>query len=244
MAAEKIADLGDGLSIEVIDLHDLHEQDINARIMEPAMFAQLVANIKKRGQLESLPFCAVPAGKDHIEIVSGHHRARAASAAGLKRIPCIVDRSGLNRSQVIAKQLAHNAISGFDDQDTLKRLAAMITDVDLRLESWVAAEAKFPTSEQNREDIKLLAPRLDVEWKTVTLTFLPHQLDDFKALIDALEGTQDLVAAAPLDCFEAFVKALSGVSRIKDIRNAGTVIALLTRIALEQIQAEAERETS
>ena len=29
-----------------------------------------------------------------------------------------------------AKQLAHNAISGFDDQSTLKEIAKMIDDVD------------------------------------------------------------------------------------------------------------------
>ena len=44
----------------------------------------------------------------------------------------ILDTTGLRRSQVAAKQLAHNAISGFDDQSTLKEIAKMIDDEALK----------------------------------------------------------------------------------------------------------------
>ena len=51
----------------------------------------------------------------------------------------ILDTTGLRRSQVAAKQLAHNAISGFDDQSTLKEIAKMIDDVD---DCWKATSAR------------------------------------------------------------------------------------------------------
>ena len=65
-----------------VPLSELREQDLNVRYMKDAMFKQLVSNIRSRGNLESLPFCARVVEK--IEIISGHHRARAAKAAGLK----------------------------------------------------------------------------------------------------------------------------------------------------------------
>ena len=134
---ETVADMGSGLVIAKVKLTDFREQDINARIMKTEMQKQLTDNIKKRGQLESLPFCALIDGK--IEIISGHHRIRSAKDSGvLTELFVILDTTGLRRSQVAAKQLAHNAISGFDDQSTLKEIAKMIDDVDDMLESTLA----------------------------------------------------------------------------------------------------------
>ena len=53
---EMIYDMGSGLIIAKVPLDKVKEQDINARIMKNEMQDQLTANIKNRGQLESLPF--------------------------------------------------------------------------------------------------------------------------------------------------------------------------------------------
>lgn len=42
-----------------------------------------------------------------------------------------------SRSKIAAKQLAHNAISGFDDDSTLREIVKMIDDVDDMIESFV-----------------------------------------------------------------------------------------------------------
>mgnify|MGYP000768895271 FL=1 len=81
---ETVADMGSGLVIAKVKLTDFREQDINARIMKTEMQKQLTDNIKKRGQLESLPFCALIDGK--IEIISGHHRIRSAKDLSLIHI--------------------------------------------------------------------------------------------------------------------------------------------------------------
>ena len=98
---ETVADMGSGLVIAKVKLTDFREQDINARIMKTEMQKQLTDNIKKRGQLESLPFCALIDGK--IEIISGHHRIRSAKDSGvLTELFVILDTTGLRRSQVAA----------------------------------------------------------------------------------------------------------------------------------------------
>ena len=131
---EVIYDMGSGLVIAKVPLDKVKEQDINARIMKNEMQDQLTANIKKRGQLESLPLFVLVDGK--LEIISGHHRVKSARAAEMKEIIAIVDVSGLSRSKIAAKQLAHNAISGFDDDSTLREIVKMMDDVDDMIESY------------------------------------------------------------------------------------------------------------
>lgn len=87
-----------------VDPSSLREQDLNARTMPREKFNQLVENVKRRGQLEELPYCAET--EKGIEIVSGHHRVRAAKNAGLETIPVLLDRSGLShRVRDVIKRL-------------------------------------------------------------------------------------------------------------------------------------------
>lgn len=123
---EIIYDMGTELYIAKVQLAELKEQDINARIMKNEMQDQLTANIKNRGQLESLPLIALMGEK--LEIISGHHRVKSAREAGLKEIIVILDKSGLTRSKAASKQLAHNAISGFDDESTLREIVKLDKD--------------------------------------------------------------------------------------------------------------------
>ena len=132
-----LADLGNKILVATVDINLIREQDKNAHIMKPEMFRQLAENIKNRGALESLPFCALT---DKIEVISGHHRLRASKEIGLKEITVLLDVSGLTRSQIAAKQLAHNAINGFDDPSMLKEIAKLITDVDDMIESFIGKD--------------------------------------------------------------------------------------------------------
>ena len=91
MSYEKIYDMGTGLIIAKVQLDKVREQDINARIMRKEMQDQLTANIKNRGQLESLPLLVEKDGV--LEIISGHHRIKSARATGMKEIIAIIDVS-------------------------------------------------------------------------------------------------------------------------------------------------------
>ena len=79
---EQIADMGSGLIIAKVPAECIREQDINARIMKNEMQRQLTDNIKKRGQLESLPFCALTEEGTRIEIISGCERAEQVKDCG------------------------------------------------------------------------------------------------------------------------------------------------------------------
>lgn len=219
---EQIADMGSGLIIARVPAECIREQDINARIMKNEMQRQLTDNIKKRGQLESLPFCALTEDGNRIEIISGHHRIRSGKDAGIKEFFVILDVSGLNRSKIVAKQIAHNAISGFDDQSTLKELAKMLEDVDDMIESYAGKDI---LEEPEAELEKYLSPTVDFDWKNLTFTFLPHQIADLQKLIDALESTKpDFLGVADIEQYKPFLETLTKYQQFANVKNTGAAI--------------------
>lgn len=226
-----IYDMGSGLVIAKVQLDKVKEQDINARVMKNEMQDQLTANIKKRGQLESLPFLVLNDGK--LEIVSGHHRIKSARAAELKEIIAIIDFSGLSRSQIAAKQLAHNAISGFDDDSTLREIVKMITDVDDMIESFIGKDIMEEPLEQYE---KMLSPAIQFDFKNVTFSFLPHQVQDMDVLVKNLETTApEIIGIAPYEQCKSFVEVLSRYQKFTDIRNVGAAIHSMVQNANERM---------
>lgn len=235
-----LVDLGNDLQVWRLDPHEMREQEVNAHIMPPEMFDALVRNVKKRGRLESMPYCARPGNEGLVEIVSGHHRVRAAVAAGLEAVDCLVDLAKLSRSQIVAKQLAHNAIVGYDEEELLRQLLVQIDSADDFIETGLP-ESLLPGVEGTK--MQLFSPSADFQWKTVTFSFLSHQMDDFKKLLDATKDAADLLGAVPEDQFDAFLDAAAAYARFHDVRNVGTVVALLTKEALRSIEENADGAT-
>jgi hypothetical protein len=135
-------DLGSGLVIRSLPVAALREQDKNARYMTKEMMERLTATVRRDQRLESLPFCAET--KRGVEIVSGHHRVRAATAAGQTNVWCIVDTTGLTPDQIKAKQLAHNSIAGIDDEAVLAQIYGEIADSESRLEAFLDRKFDIP----------------------------------------------------------------------------------------------------
>lgn len=241
IAYEKIAEMGSGLVIAKVSADSIREQDINARIMKNEMQRQLTDNIKKRGQLESLPFCALTHDGERVEIISGHHRIRSGKDAGLKDFFVILDVSGLNRSNIVAKQIAHNAISGFDDQSMLKELAKLMDDVDDMIESYAGKEIlEVPDSEID----KLLSPTLTFDWKNIVFAFLPHQIDDVNALVEAIQKfAPDYVGVADIEAYKPFMEALAKYQEFANVKNVGAAIHAMTKTTLQQIDDSGYNDT-
>jgi hypothetical protein len=238
--ARDVMQIGEDLFIRWVDVSSLREQDINAQVMQPRHFERLTGNIRKRGMVESLPYCHQPGGTGPIEVISGHHRSRAARAAGLQQIPAIIDTRTMRRSEVIAKQIAHNELHGDPDKDVLAQLVAMIDNVDDLIATGLD-EDQLPTVEP--DDTKLAIPHGEFDWRSATLMFLPHQMEDFKEAITAIANGTDLVGVAPVEQFEEFAAAVYAFGRCKDVRNFTTMIALLTDLARREVE-QAAREAA
>lgn len=224
-------DLGSGLKLATIGIDRLREQDLNARTMPREMFAQLVKNIEHRGGLESIPYCAHIEG--NVEIVSGHHRVRAARVAGIRRLPILLDERAMSRSEIRAKQLAHNTLSGIDDPVMLKQIYALIDDADLRRMAFVDEKAlelpELPNTDLAELDVGM-------ESQHLSLFFLPHQLKKFDKLIERLNGDETHVLLASIEDWEKFRTAILEVMDTCEVRSLGTSISKMCDLALERLK--------
>lgn len=230
--------LTDDLHVVVVPLDDLREQDVNAQMMEPRHFDRLTQNIQDRGMVESLPYCHQPDGAGPISIVSGHHRARAARAAGLTAIPVIVDTRAMRRSEILAKQIAHNELHGSPDEAILRQMVAMIDNVDDLLTTGLP-EDFLPTV--GADDTSLDLPHAEFDWRMITLLFLPGDLADFTAALDMIDKHSEMVGLAARADFEAFAQAAIKYGRLTNIRNVATAVAAIIETARREI-AEMERD--
>lgn len=183
--------LGPGLAIWKVHVDDLHEQPLNAQSMTPAQFARLKATVERDSRLESIPFGALTSSDPvRIEIISGHHRTRAARAAEVFYIAVLVDETGLTPDPIKAKQLAHNAIAGESEAQLVQRIFESITDVDARLEAFIQPAGDLPAP------VRLPRLDLDLGYRSIQLVFLPHQADAFDAAIEQLHADDALVDGA------------------------------------------------
>jgi hypothetical protein len=226
-------ELAPDLWIEWVDIAELREQDVNAQQMQPRHMDRLTENIRIRGMIESLPYCHQPGGVGPISIVSGHHRVRAARAAGLRRIPVMVDKQAMSKGRIIAKQIAHNELVGAPDEAILAQLVAALESVDDMLMSGL--DENWLPSPQG-QDTDLLIPHAEFDWRMVMFLFLPTQIEQIDELVKACEGGAEMIGAASLDQFDEFSHALVAFARSRNIKNMAVAIDVLTTTALRAVE--------
>lgn len=229
---KKSFNLGNGLEVWLVGINDPIEQDINARAMPQNMFYQLVDNIKERdGALESLPFCAVT--DKGLEIVSGHHRKRAAKKAGMSELWVLVDTSNLSNDKIRSKQLAHNSIQGKDNSQIMADIFNSIEDAEAKIRAFI--DVKVDDIDFN---VPLDTRGLDIELdsKTATILFLPSQLEVFKKTLDQLKAVSpDEVFLASKKDYDKLIEAMDASSLAFNITSTPTLLAKMSEIVMEHI---------
>jgi hypothetical protein len=230
---EKLLDLPEGFEIWRVSPLSLKEQNKNARVQSNGTFKSLVRNVKKRGALEGLPFCARTGTE--FWIISGHHRVRAAIQAGLASIIVLCDPSARTRGEIVAKQVAHNSINGSDDPAVLLQLLDEIDDVDAMLEASVDRDAieKLASAPANASDVAV-----DYDWKLVTFAFLPKHIKDLEQLCAAL-GASDLVLTTEIGAHDQLVAAMKQLGKADEIRSLGAVVYRMVEVTNEYLKQKA-----
>lgn len=234
-------ELGNELELWLVDIFLLQEQDLNARAMAPDMFNQLSTTIGKQGRLESMPFCAYTPATG-LEIISGHHRVRAARKAEVLKLWVLVDVSGMSRDAVRAKQLAHNSINGRDDADLVRQIYNMIEDVDTRLEAYI----DFDADSLKGIDVTLTSKELEIDFDTkqVVLVFLPAQLNVLKQALTLLEADATAKDAdiylATKEEYTTLVALLGAAGEAFNITSTPTIFARMGELVIEHLDKTAE----
>ena len=161
-----------------INPRELKLLKLNARYMRHEEYQKLVANIKRDGQLTSAPF-ACKDGDEYL-VLSGNHRTKAAIAAGLETIPCIVTDDELSEDQKIGIQLSHNALSGKDDLYILKELYDKILDLDWKEYSGLDDKTLEMLDKMTAQSLS----EANLDFQTLGMVFLPDELADAQKIIE------------------------------------------------------------
>jgi len=227
------------MSIWKVHIDAIREQDMNARVMQTYKFDRLVENIKKDKRLESLPLTWRKPDSDEGEVfrlISGHHRVRAARAAGLQEIFVMNIDEDLSRSTEISKQLAHNALQGEDNPDILLTLYQEIDDINERIMSGLTEVeiGKMEMPNVPADDLEF-----DFGFEDIHILFLKKDFEQFEKVIDVLEGASKIYLA-DLDDFERMKKEIVKVSKNNNVRN----IAAIMKIMLDILEKYNDNKTT
>lgn len=220
--------MGNGIAVWKVDVDLLREQDKNARVMSPDKFERMKGTIAEGGRLESLPLCVIQkntAGNEEFHIISGHHRTRAARAAGLRKVFVMVIEEELTHDQIRAKQLAHNALTGYDDPVLLAELFSEIQSVEAKLESGIFdGDIDFELPSIQADDIVF-----DFDYEMLQILFLPKQKEKFDEVLNLLKKDAEVYLADKAD-FEKLRGVLAEMSGRENIRNVSALFAKMLDI--------------
>jgi ParB-like chromosome segregation protein Spo0J len=197
--------------------------------MPKAMFERLAQTIARDKRLESLPLCAKT--ERGLEIISGHHRVRAATAAGITEMFVLVDATGLTRSQIAAKQLAHNAIEGQDNEQLLAEIYRQIEDAESKLEAFIDEKLDVEIPQ-----VKIEGLDVTIDFKMVLLVFLPRVKERLDRALEYLRSSgqrlDGLYVAADTD-YAPLEKAVRKIHEEWDIRVVSDALGKLADLALQ-----------
>lgn len=217
------------METELIEINpkELKLLEVNARFMRHEEFMKLVANIKKDGQLTSAPF-ACKDGDSYL-VLSGNHRTKAAIAAGLEKIPCIITNDKLSEEQKIGIQLSHNSLVGQDDPYILKQLYDKILSIDWKEYSGLDDKTLGLLEKVSLQPLS----EVGLEFQTLVITFLPDDLENAKKVIEkAMEAASyaDETWVARLSEYDRWLNAQDIVSSSYNVKNVATAFDLILNV--------------
>ncbi|MGI5151323.1 ParB N-terminal domain-containing protein [Plantactinospora sp. CA-294935] len=210
------------------DPRELTLLEVNARYMRKEQYDRLVANIRRDGCLTSTPLVWHDVDGDRKVVLSGNHRVKAAIDAGLPEVTVMVVQQKLSRSRQVALQLSHNAIAGEDDPATLKQLYEKLDDVDWRAYSGLDDKQLDLLAQVDLEGLS----EANLDFATVQLVFLPHELDGARASFDEARKLVQADArwiAGYVD-YEPTLDALATSHGAHNVGNVATALGLILAV--------------
>lgn len=214
---------GGKFRIATVPPQSLQLLEKNARFMRNETFRRLVENVKRDGQLSSVPFC-VRLKDGRYRVLSGNHRVMAAREAGLSEISIMFTEEALSDQEQIAIQLSHNALVGEDDPIILRELYQAIESLDLK--DYSGLDDKLLGSLGKVDMAGFSEARLD--YAALTFLFLPEEKERLLETLRAARQTlaNDVILARRLE-YDRLLDAQVLVQAAYKVHNGATSIMLL-----------------
>jgi hypothetical protein len=207
-----------------VDPRSLKLLEENAHYMDDGTFQQLVANIKRDGELMSTP--VVYRGL----VLSGNHRTKAAIAAGLLEIEVKEVLTELTPEHQLAIQLSQNAINGKDDPNILAKLYTKVASLEFRRYTGLTDDA-FKCDEAKLASMGVTRPK----YESLEIVFLPEDKAAFLELLDRVTKSKKAktVVAGSLADFDGIFNAVVDAKQHSGILNNALALRAIARIAAE-----------
>lgn len=217
------------LELAIVDPKEILPSEKNARYMPPEVFKQLTDNIKQSGLLEGTPL--VVKRPEGYRLISGNHRVSGAVEAKIPLILVMVYSEALSEEEAISKQLAHNALVGFDDKVILQELFESLRDIEWKMRSGLVSELE-----------KLSYPTLQFragDYKSISLVFLPEDLglteERIEEICNSLPPLGDGAMLLKIEYWERFSKILQRVKKTENIKNNALAFERIIEIAWDHV---------
>ncbi|MBU4355724.1 MAG: ParB/RepB/Spo0J family partition protein [Proteobacteria bacterium] len=227
--------------LEMVTPGELKLLEKNARYMKAEQFQNLVENVKKDGNLSSLPLCyREKDGK--LRVLSGNHRVQAGRQAGVEQILVMVVGDEKDADERLAIQLSHNAIAGQDDLVILKDLWESIKDVQAKV--YAGLDSDTVKALQGIQFAAIAEQRL--QYKIVTFTFLGHEVENLDELMKAIAVAfaSDVVYLATLEAYAPLYELMLKIKKHCLIKNTTAAFMKYNELALigydQMVKVEAE----
>lgn len=206
----------------------------NARYMKHETYQRLVSNLKKDGELTSVPFAIwwEYRGIEAYVILSGNHRVKAGRDAGIEDADFKVTHDELSWSEIRAVQLSHNAIEGEDDPATIKEIYGEIEDVEAKM--YAALDDKQLELLDDVQVGGLTEAQLD--YQAITIMFLPNEAERIKEVLEQVGGAYDEKLAARMADYDRWMDAVDAVSHSFQIKNVATAVGLVLDVFENHIE--------
>ncbi len=209
-----------------IDPRKIKLLEVNARYMKPEEYEKLVSNIKKDGQLTSVPFCYFNEDNE-IEVLSGNHRVMASIDAGLNEIEVMLCKDKLSKDKALAIQLSHNSIVGQDDEELLRKLYAELESLEFKEYSGLTDDF-INFCKQTEKAFKI--PNL--QYQAINLLFLPNEIDDIKNCLEDLgELLNSFTILTNIKDYDNYLETSTLISKCLNIKNPSTTFLSLLELA-------------
>ena len=219
--------LASSLRIGMVPIGQCDLLEKNARFMRADQYRRLVENVRRDGQLTSVPF-AIKRGARYL-ILSGNHRVQAAKDAGLAEVILLYTEQELTHDQQLAIQLSHNAIVGQDDLAILRELYNEIANVAMKeysgLDDAALGQMEPPKLTPLSED--------DLKARVVSIIFLPEEVERAERVFDELlkQAMGERTWVNRFADYDRFLDALAAVKQRAGVKNTATAFGLLLDIA-------------
>jgi ParB/RepB/Spo0J family partition protein len=147
-------------NIEYLPTTEIQENAYNPNVVSDAVMAALVANVKRNGFTQPILVRPNTGEGRAYEVVDGEHRLRAARAAGIEFVPCVVTM--IDDAEAKAQTLAMNQIRGEMDSS---QVAALIRDIDA---GGIDLDQLAIFTGFSEDELRDLDRLLDIDWSAET----------------------------------------------------------------------------